>query len=79
MSKTVDLIHLKTNQSGMVVRLDGGHEFRRKIESLGIRKGKKITKKSAHFWKGPQTVKVGNMTVAIGHGMASKIFIEVQK
>ena len=79
MSKTVDLIHLKTNQSGVVARIDGGREFRRKIENLGIREGKKIIKKSAHFWRGPQTVKVGNITVAIGHGMASKIFIEVQK
>jgi len=75
----VDLTQLKTKGSGVVKRLEGGIEFRRRIEKLGIREGKKITKTSAHFWRGPQIVKVDNITVAIGYGMAKKIHIEVKK
>jgi ferrous iron transport protein A len=46
---------------------------------LGIRSGKRITKISSHFWRGPQTIEIDNLQVAIGFGMARKIFIEVNK
>jgi len=46
---------------------------------MGIRPGKKIKKISSNFWCGPQTVEVDNVRVAIGWGMAKKIFIEVER
>ena len=60
----VDLTQLKNGESGIITGLEGGFEFRRRIEKLGIREGKKITKTSAHFWRGPQTIRIGNITVA---------------
>ena len=75
----IDLTELKTGEKGIVKRLHEGHNFKRRVSSLGIREGKEITKVSAHFWRGPQTVKVGNITVAFGYGMAKKIFVEVNR
>ena len=76
---TVDLTQLKTGETGVVKSLEGGSDFKHRIVSMGIRKGKKIIKTSAHFWKGPQTIKIGNITVAVGYGMAKKIFVEVDR
>ncbi len=45
---------------------------------MGIREGKRLKKVSSHFWQGPQTVEVDKVRIAIGFGMAKKIFIEVK-
>jgi len=76
---TVDLTQMKPNESGVIEELKGGQDFMRKIQNMGIRPGKKIIKVSSHFMRGPQTVKIGNMRVAIGFGMAKKIFVKVGK
>ncbi len=75
----VNLIDMKRGETGVVAELQGGFGFTTRIQSMGIRIGKKIKKTGAHFWRGPQTVLVDNFQVAIGHGMASKIFVEVER
>ncbi len=50
-----------------------------RLQSMGIRPGKRISKVSSHFWRGPQTVEIDNLQIAIGYGMAKKIFVEVSK
>ena len=75
----VDLTQMRTGESGTIQELEGGRGFLRRIQSMGIRPGKKITKVSSHFWRGPQTVKVGNSRFAIGFGMAKKILVQVQR
>ncbi len=47
-----------------------------RLSSLGLRPGMWLTKISAFALKGPVTVKVGQTTLALGHGMAEKIFVE---
>ena len=74
----IDLTQLKTGESGVVVGLEGGFGFMRRIQSLGIREGKRVTKVSSSFWRGPQTVTVDGMEVAIGFGMAKKVLIEAE-
>ena len=76
---TIDLTQLKPKESGVIEELKGGCEFMTKIQNMGIRPGKKITKVSSHFLRGPQTVKIGNFQVAIGFGMAKRIFIKVER
>jgi ferrous iron transport protein A len=73
----IELTQLKIGQVGRLVEIQGGFGLIRRLESMGIRRGKEITKISAHFWRGPQIVKVDNLQVAIGFGMARKILIEV--
>ncbi|MBU4312629.1 MAG: ferrous iron transport protein A [Candidatus Omnitrophica bacterium] len=75
----IDLTRVKNGESGIIKEFDSGYEFMRKIQSMGIRPGKNIKKLSSHFWRGPQTVEVDNVRVAIGWGMAKNIFIEVNR
>ncbi len=75
----VDLTQMQTGCAGIIVDLQGGHGLVKKLLNIGIRPGKKITKISSHFWKGPQTIQVDNVKTAIGYGMAKKIFVEVAK
>ena len=73
----VDLTQMQPDEVGAIVDIDGGCGLAGKVQSLGIRNGKKITKVSSHFFRGPQTIKIGNSQVAIGFGMAKRIFVEV--
>ena len=75
----MDLTQMKPGESGIIKELRGGGEFTRRIQSMGVREGKRVRKVSSHFWGGPQTIEVDNMRVAIGFGMARKIFVEVDR
>lgn len=74
----LNLTQLKPGGTGVVVEIKGGHGLTRRLHNLGIREGRKITKLSAHFWRGPVTVKVDQTQVAIGFGMASKVSVRVK-
>ena len=76
--KKIALTQLSENQKVKVVEIQGGHNVEHKLESLSIRPGVDIIKISSHFWRGPITVLVGQAKVAIGHGMAEKIYVEVE-
>ncbi len=76
---TVDLTKLKPGQKGVVVQIEGGTGLAARLERMGIRSGKKIIKVSAQIWKGPQSIKVGNMQFAVGFGVAKKIIIKLEK
>jgi len=74
-----DLTQMQQGESGLVKEIHGGPGLIRKLQSLGVRPGMKITKVSSHFWHGPQTLAIGNMQVAVGYGIAKKIFVEMEK
>ncbi|NIM97143.1 MAG: ferrous iron transport protein A [candidate division Zixibacteria bacterium] len=76
---TVDLTQLEEGESGTVVGIDGGFGLTRRLESMGIRVGKKVTKVSSQLMRGPVTVRLGNSRVAIGFGMARKILVQMEK
>ena len=73
------LNQLKMGQTGTVVELDGGSRFARRLESLGIRPGGKVTKVSSMLFRGPVVLKVGNSQIAIGFGMARRVWVEPEK
>jgi ferrous iron transport protein A len=75
----IDLTQMRPGESGIITEIRGGHGLTRKIQSLGIRPGKKITKVSSHFWRGPQTIEIDNIQIAIGFGMAKKIFVQAER
>ena len=75
--KTKDLTQLAEGESGVVVGIYGGHGLNQRLESLGIRVGKKVTKVSSQLMRGPVTLRVDNGQVAMGFGMASKIMVEL--
>jgi ferrous iron transport protein A len=75
----VDLTQLKEGVSGIVVEIDGGFGLIRRLESLGLRVGKKVTKVSSQLMRGPITIRINNSQIAVGFGMARKIILRVEK
>ncbi|MCK4427673.1 MAG: ferrous iron transport protein A [candidate division Zixibacteria bacterium] len=75
----VDLTQLQEGESGVVVNIHGGYGLVRRLESLGIRVGKKVTKVSSQLMRGPITVRIDNSQIALGFGMAKKIIVRVVK
>jgi len=75
----VDLTQMEPGETGIVKEIQGGHGLMRRLQSMGLRPQKQITKVSSHFWRGPQTVEVDNIQIAVGFGMARKILVEVER
>ncbi len=73
------LVEMKTGQTGTVVEVLGGRGLIRRLDALGIRPGKKVTKISATLFHGPVTIRVDNAQVAVGFGMARKIIVELDR
>jgi ferrous iron transport protein A len=71
------LARMRAGQSGTVVQLQGGHGLVNRLNALGIMPGKRITKMSATLMRGPVTVEVDRVRVAIGFGMASRIVVQL--
>jgi len=78
-NEQLTLAEMRTGQTGTVVGILGGHCLIRRLDALGIRPGKKVTKISSTLFHGPVTLRVDNAQVAVGFGMARKIIVEVDK
>lgn len=76
--KKTNLIRMRSGAKGIVVRIGGGKHMQRKTETLGIRVGCEIEKVSGQAFRGPVVIKAGATRIAIGHGMAHKIIVEVE-
>ena len=74
--KQITLAGMRTGQSGIVVQIQGGHGLVNRLNALGIRAGKRITKLSSMIMRGPVTIQVDGAQVAIGFGMAHRIIVE---
>ena len=77
--KQITLARMQTGQSGTVVQIQGGHGLINRLNSLGIRPGKRITKASSMIMQGPVTIEVDRAQVAIGFGMARRIIVELDE
>ncbi|MFH1387486.1 MAG: FeoA family protein [bacterium] len=75
----VSLTQMALGQSGEVVELLGGAGLIRRLEAMGIRIGYQIRKISSQFMRGPITVKVGQVSLALGYGMANKVMVKIDK
>jgi ferrous iron transport protein A len=73
------LAEMRTGQTGTVVGVMGGHGLIRRLDALGIRPGRKVTKLSSTLFRGPIILRVNSTQVAVGFGMARKIIVEVDK
>ncbi|MBS3770620.1 MAG: FeoA family protein [Bacteroidales bacterium] len=69
------LVKMKPGETGTITEIEGGIGVRHHLDSLGIRINKKVEKVSQVLMKGPVTIKVDNSKIAIGRGMASKIYV----
>lgn len=73
--KQTTLNLMQTGQSGTVVQILGGYRVVSRLSAMGIRPGKRITKVSAMFMRGPVTVQVDRAQLAIGYGVANRIIV----
>jgi ferrous iron transport protein A len=78
-NEQLSLTEMKIGQTGTVVEVLGGHGLIRRLDALGIRPGKKVTKLSSTLFRGPVILRVNNSQVAVGFGMARKITVTVDK
>ncbi len=76
-ARQIPLTEMADGQYGVVSELRGGHHAAERLHALGIRPGKKITKVGAMMMRGPITVKMDNHQVAMGHGMAGRVVVEL--
>lgn len=76
--KNLSLIQMKRNQKGRVAAISAGHSLQSRLMSMGIYKGSQITKLSHFALRGPVTIKVGRSVLALGHGMAGKVMLDVE-
>jgi len=74
--KLLTLSQLKSGQSGTVVEIQGGRRLINRLNALGIIPGKRITKTSSMLMRGPVTIEVDRVEVAIGFGMANKVIVK---
>ncbi|MGA1979406.1 MAG: FeoA family protein [Sedimentisphaerales bacterium] len=76
--RKLSLIQLKENQKAKVLEISGGRILQHKMMSMGIYPGREIMKLSHFALRGPVTVRVGKSVLALGHGVAAKIIMEIE-
>ena len=73
----VSLVQMRPGQKGRIVEINGGYGLAQKLEALGIRTGKEITKVSEQLMRGPVLLQHNQTQAAVGFGMASRVLVEV--
>jgi len=73
------LSHMRPGQSGMIVEIQGGFDLINRLNGLGILPGKRVRKISAMIARGPVTIEVDRVQVAIGFGMAKRIIVALDQ
>ncbi|MCW3999873.1 MAG: metal-dependent transcriptional regulator [Candidatus Bathyarchaeota archaeon] len=72
----VALSELKAGQSGKIHFIRGGHTVLQRLLDMGLTPSTKITLLKAAPFDGPIEVSVRGSKLAIGRGIASKVFVE---
>lgn len=73
---TQPITSLETGRTSVVIRLEGGHLFRRKMGEMGIREGKTIRVVAIHPFHGPVVVEVDGREITLGRHMAEHIIVK---
>ena len=73
----LSLIDLRRGDSGRIFSIEGGRSSVRRLEDMGLTPGTKITIKRSAPFSGPVEICVRDSCLAIGRGMAIKIFVLV--
>ncbi|MCK9572526.1 MAG: ferrous iron transport protein A [Candidatus Omnitrophica bacterium] len=76
--KKITLVQLKEKHKGVILDIPQGAVLQNKLMSMGIYKGREVTKISYIGLKGPVAIKVGRSVMVLGYGMANKIIVETQ-
>lgn len=77
MKKITNLALMAPGEMGRITGLTSGPGLVRRLEEIGIRAGQRVSKVSGMPLRGPVVVQVGGTRVALGHGMAKKVAVEL--
>jgi ferrous iron transport protein A len=69
------LTSLPQGARAVVTDLVGGHAFQQRVASMGLQAGYEIRVLQNHR-RGPMLIAVGDTRLALGRGMARKVFVE---
>ena len=75
----VNLTQMNSGQNGIVVEIRGGFGMMERLNALGIITGKRISKISSMVGRGPVTIELDRVQIAIGFNMAKRILVEIGK
>jgi ferrous iron transport protein A len=75
-SEYVSLAGMDSGSKGIIVQIEGGHGLISRLNALGIRPNKRITKISSMMMRGPVTIDIDGTQVALGFGMAKRIILQ---
>lgn len=71
----ISLDELPVGQTARVVTLEGGHVFRERVSSMGLRPGARV-EVLRRGRATPLLVAVGHARLALGHGMSEKVKVK---
>ena len=74
--KKLSLVQIKADEKVRILEILGGSNLESKLLSMGVYKGKPVTKLSHIGLRGPVVIKSGRSILALGHSVAEKIIIE---
>ena len=77
-NRQTTVAQMRTGERGRIIEITGGYGLTRRVEAMGIRPGKKIAKVSSMLMRGPATIQVDGVQVAIGFGIARRILVELE-
>lgn len=72
------LTHLKPGEEGVVAFVRGGTSACQRLLDMGLTCGTRVRIVNAAPFNGPVEVSVRGTTLAIGRGLASKVFVEIE-
>lgn len=78
MTKRITIADMSSGQMGRVVQIDGGEGMIKRFNAMGIRIDKEVQKITGQLMHGPIMIRQENTRIALGFGMAKKIWVEVE-
>lgn len=79
----VPLTALRDGETGIVTSIKAGHGrgwgFEKRLMDMGLTPGTKVTVVESAPFHGPLEILVRGSRLALGRGMAERIFVEIEK
>ncbi|MEM3726643.1 MAG: FeoA family protein [Candidatus Bathyarchaeia archaeon] len=78
-NEVVSIISLKEGEKGIVSHAVGGFGLLRRLAEMGLTPGVEVKVLRKGVFGGPVEIEVRGVALALGHGVASKVFVKPLK
>jgi ferrous iron transport protein A len=72
----ITLVELKNGKNATIKKIEGGPGLKNRLEVMNLREGKRIRKTCSAPLNGPVVLEIDGFKMAIGRGMAKKVWVE---